>query len=259
MDIQHLLDLRKITQAVSRKFEADLKTHFTTLAPLLSPRQLFGEYVRGGVKSAGPQTEKAYRELTSRFKSVAEQKPFSLNVSLSPPLDLFTATPTLTPLDYSYTARSGEIDHQITIISPLKWAICYPETEPKRLRELLAGDRSNQVEEELSHALLQSVAMAILFEQRPGLVKLFQDLRFPLQTLQLDGLGALPVLTVSAPFETGLPEDDIIIQNTQLSGIPSFEEVIETEEIRQLTDPIRRELLDISQSTSPAIHREIAG
>lgn len=259
MDIQYLLDLRKITQAISRKFEADLKAHLTTLAPLFSPRQLFGEFVRGGFKSSGLQAEKAYRELSNRFKSVAEQKPFSLNASLSPPLDLFDATPVLTPLEYTYTAHNnGETDHRINITSPLKWAISYPDTEPKRVRKLVAGERGNQVDEELSHALLQTIAMAILFEQRPGLAKLFQALRFPLQTMHLDGLGALPVLTVSAPLEARLPEDEIIIQNTQLSGIPSFEEVAEAQAIRQLTDPIRQELIAIAQSQSPAVHSEIA-
>ncbi|MEJ2394477.1 MAG: hypothetical protein P8Z77_06765 [Candidatus Thiodiazotropha sp.] len=259
MDIQYLLDLRKITQAISRKFEVDLKAHLTTLAPLFSPRQLFGEFVRGGSKSSGLQAEKAYRELSTRFKSIAEQKPFSLNASLSPPLDLFDATPVLTPLEYTYTAHSGETSHQINVTSPLKWAISYPDTGPKRVRELVAGERGNQVEEELSHALLQTIAMAILFEQRPGLVELFQALRFPLQIRHLDGLGALPVLTISAPLEVRLPEDDIIIQNTQLTGIPSFEEVTDAQAIRHLTDPIRQELIAIAQSLSPAVYSEIAG
>jgi hypothetical protein len=258
MDIQHLLDLRKITQAISGKFEADLKAHLATLAPLFSPLQLFGEYVRGGVKTSGLQAEKAYRELSARFKSVTEQAPFFLHASLSPPLDLFAATPVLTPLEYAYTARRGEASHQITVTSPLRWAISYPEADPKRLRELVAAEPSAQVEETLSHALLQSVAMAILFEQKPGLSRLFQDLRFPMQTLQLDGLGTLPILAVSAPLITRLPEDEIIIQNTQLTGIPSFEEVIEAEEIRQLSDPIRQQLLTVTQSLSPPIYDEVA-
>jgi hypothetical protein len=258
MDIQYLLDLRKITQAISSKFEADLKAHLTTLAPLFSPRQLFGEFVRGGFKSSGLQAEKAYRELSNRFKSVAEQKPFLLNAALSPPLDLFDATPVLTPLEYTYTAHNGAASHRINITSPLKWAISYPDTEPKRVRELVAGERGNQVDEELSHALLQTIAMAILFEQRPGLAKLFQALRFPLQTVHLDGLGSLPVLTISAPLEARLPADEIIIQNTQLTGIPSFEEVAEAQAIRHLADPIRRELTDIAKSQSPAVYSEIA-
>jgi hypothetical protein len=253
MDIQHLLDLRKVTQGISRKFETDLKAHLATLAPLFSPLSLFGEYVRGGSRTTGPQSEKAYRELCTRFKSVAEQEPFFLNCSLTAPLGLFVATPVLVPLEYTYTAHTGEVGHQITVTSPLKWTLSYPDAKPKRLRELTAQDRS-QVEEELCHTLLQSVAMAILFEQQSGLAKLFQDLRFPLQIRQLDGLGALPILLLSAPLESRLPEDEVIIQNTQLTGIPSFEEVIDTRDIQRLSDPIRQELVDITQSLSPAIY-----
>jgi hypothetical protein len=257
MDIQHLLDLRKVTQAISRKFETDLKAHLTTLAPLFSPLSLFGEYVRGGNKKSGPRSEKAYRELCARFKSVAEQKPFFLGTPLTAPLDLFVATPVLTPLEYTYTAHSGEEAYQITVTSPLKWTLSYPEAKPKRLRALTTEDR-NQVEEELNHTLLQSVAMVILFEQQKGLARLFQDLRFPLIIRQLDGLGALPTLLLTAPLDSRLPEDEIIIKNTQLTGIASFEEVIDIEDVQRLSDPIRQELIAITQSLSPAIHRELA-
>jgi hypothetical protein len=256
MDIQRLLDLRRITQAISRKFEADLKLHLSTLAPLFSPLQVFGEYARGGTRSVGPQAEKAYRELRSNFLSIAAKKPFFLSESLPSQLDLFSATPVLTTVEYAYTATAEETAHQITVSTPLKWVISYPESEPKRLRELLASDR-NQVKEELTHVLLQSLAMEAVLAQRPGLVRLFQDLRYQISTEQVDGLGALPILTISAPLSTHLPPDDIIIQNTQLSGIPSFEEIINLDDIRQLSDPIRNDLHGIAQSLSPAIYQEI--
>jgi len=257
MDIQRLLDLRKITQAISRKFASDLKSHLATLAPLFSPLPLFGEYVRGGVKSSGLQAEKAYRELKNRFQSIAQQRPFALDTTLASQLDLFAATPVLSPLEYTYTARGEQGTHEITVTSPLKWVLSYPDTEPKRLRELLADDRK-LVKEELAHALLQCLAMEILLEQRPGLVRLFHDLRYQIQSEPLGGMGSLPVLTISSPITTRRPSDEIMIQNTQLTGIPSFEEVIEVEQIRRLEDPVRRELLAITQSTSPAVHRELA-
>jgi hypothetical protein len=143
------------------------------------------------------------------------------------------------------------------VTSPLKWTLSYPDAKPKRMRELTTNDR-NQVEEELNHTLLQSVAMVVLFEQQSGLAKLFQDLRFPLQIRQLDGLGALPTLLLTAPLDSRLPEDEIIIKNTQLTGIPSFEEIIDIGDIQHLSDPIRQELIAITQSLSPTIYRELA-
>jgi hypothetical protein len=258
MDIQRLLDLRRITQAISRSFEADLKAHLSTLAPLFSPLPLFGEYVRGGVRSSGLEAEKAYSELRARYQSIATQPPFSLNVSLNGQLDLFAATPVLTPLEYPYTAHADDSAHPIRITSPLKWALSYPETEPKRLRALMAGDRS-QVKDELSHALLQCLALSILVERRPGLARLFEALRHPLSSVMQEGLGSLPILMISAPIDTRLPADDIIIQNTQLSGIPSFEEIVDVDDIRRLSDPLRETLLEITRSQSPALYDEIAG
>jgi hypothetical protein len=257
MDIQQLLDLRKVTQAISRKFEDDLKAHLATLAPLFSPLTLFGEYVRGGGKAPGVQSEKAYRELCARFKALTESKPFALSAALTAPLELFAATPVLTSVEYVYTAKAGDVEHQIRVSSPMKWTLSYPEATPKRLRELLAGD-AGQMEGELMHSLLQSLAMVVLHDHRPGLARLFQTLRFPLQIRQLDGLGSLPVLTLSAPLETHLPEDEIIIQNTQLTGIPSFEEVIDITDILNLSDPIREALIAIIQSQSPSLSAAIA-
>ncbi len=252
MDIQQLLDLRKITQAVSRKFEDDLKTHLTTLAPLFSPLTLFGEYVRGGSKTTHQQSEKAYRELCARFKALTEQKPFLLNASLTAPLDLFAATPVLTPVEYTYSAGVGDAKHPIKVTRPLNWTLSYPDATPERIRQLLAGG-PGQMEEELIHTLLQTLAMAVLNAHRPGLARLFQDLRFTLQISQLDGLGPLPVLTLEAPLETRLPEDEVIIQNTQLTGIPCFEEVLDVADIQQLADPIRQDLITIAQPLSPDI------
>jgi hypothetical protein len=256
MDIQKLLDLRKITQAISRKFEADIRSHLTTLTPLFSPLNLFGEYVRGGSKPHGLRGEKAFRELTKRFKLVTEQGPFNLDSALTTPLDLFAATPVLTTMDYVYTARSEEGEYQIKVTSPFRWILSYPDATPKRVRELLTGDR-NQSEVTLHHLLLQSIAMTILIEQQPGVTQLFQDLRFPLHVQQADDLGSLPIISLSAPLSTRLPEDQVIIQNTQLTGIPSFEEIVDISDIQQMSDPIREQLIALAQSQSPTLLREM--
>lgn len=259
MDIQRLLDLRRVTQAISRSFETSLNAHLSTLAPLFSPLPLFGEYVRGGVRSSGPEAEKAYSELRARYQRIVTQPPFSLNTSLNGQLDLFAATPALTPIEYTYSTHAdGDEAPSIRITSPLKWALSYPGTEPKRLRALMAGDRS-QAKEELSHALLQCLALSILVERRPGLVKLFEALRYPLSSVTLEGLGSLPILMISASIDTRLPDDDIVIQNTRLSGIPSFEEIVEVDDIRGLSDPLRVTLLEITRTESPALYHEIAG
>lgn len=73
----------------------------------------------------------------------------------------------------------------------------------------------------------------------------------------MEGLGELPVLMVSCPVSTELPADDVIIQNTEISGIPSFEEIIKIEDIRTMSDPLRQTMLSITQEVTPEIYQEI--
>jgi hypothetical protein len=99
--------------------------------------------------------------------------------------------------------------------------------------------------------------MNLVLEKRPGIVNILQGLRFNLDTIQYEGLGELPVIIISCPLRTLLPPDEIIIQNTEISGIPSFEEIINIDNIRQLSDPLQQSILTITKEVSPTVHDEI--
>jgi hypothetical protein len=256
-DIPRLIELRKLTRSISDNLQSQLKTYLSTLAPLFSPLPLLGEHARGGPKSLVKGAEKNFQELRSHYHAIIRQAPFSLDTELRSPLDVFAATPALTPVEYTYTADPDGRATQLQVTSPLKWVLSYPETQPKKLLELLKGNR-NQVREELSHALLQCMTLNLVLDKQPGLSALLGDLRFSIETTQVDGLGSLPVILVSCPIATLLPPDEIIVQSTEISGIPSFEEVIDIEDIRTLSDPLRERILDITRETSPAIQQEIA-
>jgi hypothetical protein len=255
-DIPRILELRKLTRAISEKIESDLNGYLSTLGPLFSPMPILGEYIRGGSKAPIKGAEKAFRELKKRFQTIASQKPFSLPIELASPLDIFAATPVLTAVEYPYTANQGDKSASLTVTSPLKWVLTYPDLEPKRLLELLQGNR-NQLKDELAHALLQCLTLKLVLEKRPALVSLLQGLRFSIETTHHDGLGELPVIIISCPMRTLLPPDEIIIQSTEISGIPSFEEIINIEDIRDLSDPLQLSILSITQEVSPSVHDEV--
>ncbi|MEW7972923.1 MAG: hypothetical protein AB2540_14865 [Candidatus Thiodiazotropha endolucinida] len=256
-DIPRILELRKLTRSISEKIETDLNGYLSTLGPLFSPAPILGEYIRGGSKAPVKGAEMAFRDLKSRYQAIAGQIPFSLQTELSPPLDIFAATPDLTAVEYPYTATAENKSASLTVTSPLKWVLSYPDLNPKRLLELLQGNR-NQQEDELSHALLQCLTLNLVLEKRPGLVSILQGLRFTIDTSHHDGLGELPVIIISCPLRTLLPSDDIIIQNTEISGIPSFEEIINIEDIRELSDPLQQSILSITKEISPTVYQEIA-
>ncbi|MCU7906322.1 MAG: hypothetical protein KZQ76_10870 [Candidatus Thiodiazotropha sp. (ex Epidulcina cf. delphinae)] len=255
-DIPRLLELRKLTRSISARIETDLNAYLSTLAPLFSPLSILGEHIRGGYKTPLKGAEKAFRDLKGRFQSIAGQKPFSLSTEISSPLDVFAATPALTPVEYPYTAVLDSKTAHLSVTSPLKWVLSYPGMHPKKLLDLLSGNR-NQVRDELSHVLLQCLTLELVLENRPGLVNLLEGLRFHLETTHLEGLGELPVVLISCPVSTMLPSDEIIIQNTEISGIPSFEEIINISDIRDISDPLQQSILSITQDVSLDIYREI--
>jgi hypothetical protein len=65
------------------------------------------------------------------------------------------------------------------------------------------------------------------------------------ETRELADLGGLPVVTLKIPLETFLPPDDFILQITQLSGIPAFQEIINSEAIEKIPDPLQKTLRDL--------------
>ena len=255
-DIPRLIELRKLTRSVSERIETQLETYLATLAPLFSPLSLLGEHIRGGSKSPLKGAEKNYQNLKSRYQAVAGQKPFSLDTDLSSPLDVFAATPTLTAVEYPYTAANDGKTAELTVTSPLKWVLSYPEMTPKKLQDLLKGNR-NQIRDELSHALLQCLTLNLVLEARPGLTTILNDLRFQLETTHREELGELPVILISCAISTRLPPDDVIIQNTEISGIPSFEEIINIEDIRNMSDPLRQNMLSVTREATPDIYQEL--
>ena len=49
-------------------------------------------------------------------------------------------------------------------------------------------------------------------------------------------------MILKAPLETFLPPDDFIVQVTQLSGIPAFQELIDINAVDNIPDPLREYL-----------------
>ncbi|MES9831262.1 MAG: hypothetical protein ABW157_13180 [Candidatus Thiodiazotropha sp. LLP2] len=255
-DIPRLIELRKLTRSVSERIETQLNAYLATLAPLFSPQPILGEYIRGVSKSSVKGAEKNFQALKSDYLAIARQKPFSLDTEISSPLDIFAATPALTPVTYPYKAEKEGKSAELTVTSPLKWILSYPEMTPSRIRDLLQGNR-NQVRDELSHTLLQCLTLNLVLAKQNGLKGILNDLRFKLETTKMEGLGELPVVIISCPVSTELPADDVIIQNTEISGIPSFEEIINIEDIKDMSDPLRQTMLSITQEVTPDIYQEI--
>jgi len=252
-DISRLLQLRKLTRAVSTLVESDLRDYLKTLAPLFSPYGVFGNYIRGGQKGSVKGAEKAFKKLRGKFQAVARQQPFSLPGDLEPPLDIFSASPIITPVEYVHRADNGNGETvAVNITSPLRWVVSYPDITPSQISKLL-GDNRNRSGDSLHHALLQTLALETILELKPGLTRVFEGLRYRIAPTALDLLSPLQVIHISCPLSTQLPPDSVIIQNTEISGIASFEEVIDMEQIEHMDDPFKQKIMAIVEAETPEL------
>ena len=84
--------------------------------------------------------------------------------------------------------------------------------------------------------------MVVFLKHYPALTQLIEDLRYEVETRDLADLGGLPVMVLKSPLETFLPPDDFILQVTQLSGIPAFQEIVGLEAVENMPDPLRESL-----------------
>lgn len=256
-DIPRLLVLRKLTKAVSEHFEQQLTGHLSNLAPLLNPRALLGDHIRGTAKGAVKDADKVYQELRKLYQPIATSKPFSLPADLGSPLDIYGAQPAITPSEYHYTAQTGDGGtKEITVTAPLKWVLSYKGLGPRRLRELIATQASGG-DAELLGCVLHYLVMHVIGSRETGLRPLLQALRYPLSSGRADEFGSLPLTYVSCAVSTMRPPDDIIVQSTEISGTSSFEEVVNLQDIAELADPLKTRLVEIVAAQDEKLLAEI--
>jgi hypothetical protein len=240
---KRLLALRKLTRAIADLVRGELKEHLATLQPLFHPRTILGQYTDSAPKDAAGGAEKAFRDLQALYASVVAAKPFNLPKELKSPLEVVSAVPEITPVEYSHTAKADHDSKTITVTSPLKWVLSYSGFTPRRLKELLA-DRTRtgpELHEFVLHMLLTHLVLA----KQPGIVRLLEGLRFPVTTCRRPETGDLPITYVSAAVPTVRPPDDVLIESTELSGKDVFEEVVDVDAIRKLPDPYRQRLVEL--------------
>lgn len=250
LSTQKLLELRKLTRALSDALRHELADHLATLLPLIRPRILLGSYVQGAPKDSRG-SDKAFKELQSAYENVASSKPFNLPRDLKPPIPVDSSALEILPFEYDHVAKSKRVSKTLRITSPMKWVLAFSGFSTGRLKEALkSGDPGISVTEVVLHTLALNVA----FQQR-GVRELFAALRFPVSTHHEPGLGSLPLTVVSAAAETVRPSDETIIESTEISGTDAFEEVIDLDAIDQLEDPVRQRLRDLVREERDRVTR----
>ena len=250
--MQSLLTLRKLTRAIADVVRSQMTDYLATLAPLLAPKVVLGDYVLGGAKESPRKAEKAFKELQALYETVAATKPFNLPRELTTPINFSAAAGLeITPVDYPHAVQAGSSSRTIMVRSPLTWTLTYSGYPPTRLPELLKTKL--QTGDELGQLVVSYLLMHVVLSNSPGLVSVFDALHFPITTTTVPEFGPLPITRIGIAVSTTRPSDDVILQSAELTGVDAFEEVVNVQDLSNLRDPLKQRLLAIAKQHAPEL------
>lgn len=92
-DVEALIKLRSQTRAISDALKAQAADYLATVAPLIRPQTLFGEYLQGAQRSSGRETQGHFQALVELYERIGSAAPFQLVTELEVPLNLISTTP----------------------------------------------------------------------------------------------------------------------------------------------------------------------
>lgn len=236
-----LLRFRGITKTVGGVLRAKLQSHLQTMAPLFRPKRLLGAAISGPSTESPPDAERNLAELRTRYERVAPK--CGLPRGLESPLPSIRVELTIHPWETPVTIASPHGPHRIRMASPTQWLLAYAGTyEPMQILES-ARVRSDRAEPGLREFVLNALVLDLLLERLPGLRDLLGALRFPPEIVPVPELGDLGVVRLGSPVPSVRPKDELVLEAAELSGFPTFEEIVDVDAVRQIGDPFREQLV----------------
>ena len=239
-----LLSLHGLTKDVAQVCLRHLKTQVEAMAPLFRPRRVLGDYIDSTGKEPVPGADRNLADLQELYARVAI-KPFDLRPELRTPLESVSTQFQFNEWEYTHAAETDGSWHSIRVTTPLTWVISYATSYSlSTLRGVVAG--SGQRDAEAVRAfVLRACLMHELFSKIPALTNLLEGLRYKVEIRRSPQLADLPLVTISAPFRTFRPADQLVAMAAGLAGGASFAEVLDVESVRNLADPLRDETVEL--------------
>jgi hypothetical protein len=237
LTFEQLAKLREQTEAMAGLLRNRLQGHLETLRPLFAPRRLLGKYVDRKEDVAG--SEKAVAQVREQFKEVCGA-PFSLTPELdNDVLAGIDSRPRLYPWEYTYEATGEGEPRSLIIASPVRWVLTYGSGYTlSQLRQAVAGKHERR-SDDIRQFVVNALVMHLFLAKYPRIAELLTDLRYPVQVDKCPGLGALPLVTLSACLPSFRPADNLILMATRFSGVSNFVELIDVEAVHTLEDPLK--------------------
>lgn len=253
LSLEQLHKLHGLTRDLAALCQKQLRAHLDAMAALFRPRRFLGDYMEGTAREPVAASDRAYAELLDLYKKVAV-KPFDLRPELPNPLPSIQTQLALHEWEYPHSVQTSHGWQEIRITSPLSWVLTYPSPYSLNVvRQQLEQGHQQKEPEAIRAFVLRACLMALLFQKHPALSELLSALRYRVEVRTMRELGSLPLVTVSAPFATFRPGDELVAKAAGFAGGATFTEVLDIESIRHLRDPIRDEAIKILEKHGEAI------
>lgn len=243
--LQRLLTLRKLTRAVTDLLRGQMKEYLGTIAPLLRPKTVLGEYIKSSTREMVPNANIAFKELQTLYDTIASNKPYLISKELESSLEILNTTIEMTPMEYVHEANANGHAKNINITAPLQYILTYSGYAPAKLRELLA-DRYRTAEK-VQEFIVHYLALHTVLNRQPGISQMFAALHFPISNIRLPEFGELPITCITSSISTIRPPDDVLIESTEFTGQDAFEEVVNLADIANLRDGLKEQLFTIAK------------
>jgi hypothetical protein len=247
LKIEQLLHLHTLTKDVAKFCQRQLRGHLDTMALLFRPRRILGDAIEGAERETVGGSDRTLAELRDLYRKVA-LRPFDLRPELNLPLESVSTIMQLHEWEYLHETKTDRGWRSIKVTSPLTWVISY--TSPyslSMLRQVLAGQEERDPDN-VRAFVLRACLMHLQFARFPAIADLLAGLRYRVEVRRSPELGDLPLVTVSAPFATVRPPDNLVTMAAGLAGGTSFAEVLDLATLGHLNDPLREEIAKILRS-----------
>jgi hypothetical protein len=240
LSIEDLSDLRQKTESVSQFLTQQLSTHLETIRLIVGPRRLLGRHVRGGGDLAG--ADRAFDEIKESYAKCCG-RPFGLSREINEDPVSIEARLEIYPWEYSYALDDD--GRSITMTSPVRWVVSYRSGYTlSQLRKAIAAKESLR-SEDVRQFLINALTLQHLLAKYPEIEQLLTDLRYQVRVEPCDGLGQLPLVSVSSCLPSFRPTDELIKTATRFSGVPAFIELVDMAALDTLRDPLRERIEEI--------------
>jgi hypothetical protein len=211
---------RDLTRELGDHIRQRVNDYIALVQGQFRPGSVFGPHV--GSKESPKNAFVTYTEFTAFFREIAVSA--DLDPNLPDTIEITSARPVIAPLVYEQQIAISDAEKRLTVTSPIRFVLAYPEFPFPDLRALAL---SREPINKLRDAVLTYAVLNFIVSRNKPLQRLFEDLSLPIRSERLAELGPVPITTITPAAATLLAPAPIIAQVCKFSGADTAEELVD--------------------------------